>query len=1220
MKVKSVLMPDGKLKIIWKNEGLLFNSLKIEFLDLIEKYPMGMKEDLKNSVSPLSPILMVEPSYLKNLESNLYKDKSLLNIENESQLLLNKGSNQMLKFKNGLSKMLSGQSLKYQNIEKFGWKKDPDLLGKCLDTQIPLKEPWSQILIKDKIIEERIGKDIFFEKTNLDKYLLKSSIDRTLPFFKRLIPSTPEEYFKICFEMGDYKEKVEQVLIWNEWAIYQIIETRRWNKDLLTRDFVWYNQDYLPFYGPIPKDTNWDNLLKNELNSFKEIHLAQKILLNKKLPLSWYVIENENEFWNKEYQLFKKSHKVKIQEIENELYKHLNNLYNKEKKEWLRVYDLSRRIVNNTYNWEWADRYNEIEEHFIKNNGYSYRERIWEYDRYLTYLNQHWIGLEKVQSIEYKKRVIELELKWKKSADAIEKLKRDKLLLISNISKDLEENKIKKENLILNSSKEKENNEKFIEIKEKSNQNEISRKEEEKKISDISKLEKNTEDLKRILANRLEAKEKNPEVANKLENKGKNSEVSISYKDKGKNPEVYISYEDKGKNPEVEESIDESNELLNNKEFMDESELLDWIQTNQYSSVQAHSGWSTIPDDQIIPESSKDAEKRAKKYLNFLKEEKLREKKIGKSDNLDMELIKWDLYDPYIISTRQNKPLTINSSDWKETKLESVNTEMKKIDPLSLIGEKHNKSKSDKSLLYQEKVAKVNDKKQVRNLTDIVINEEKMPKVNNKKLLDVELEEKKKAEIELKKITLRKERKAHLAEVLSRGKEIPKYKYPGDDRFLDSDSEESVHEKKPNLYPDGYYLDPETDKITNKPKIIHDSYGSTLFSAPLPNPVIKAKTLTRVFLPPGHEWGLSSPIPSDYDLLSNRKYVTNSRYGPYGSERFIRNLLYNKEVSKLIDTDYKDGFLSVWKNNDVTQCTYALLDQRIPKMLQEDIYKQNFDIGNSRARFLDNDQEWDITKRIDKNKDEKKIIPEIEYKEDSYIEVNNNDEESYNDEEFNNPRWFKERTGEPRETVFIREGNTYLVARRNLEVDMKALEYLSKAVVNMFGEAHARIVRPDVNMWAAWTNAVNSRQFATRNQVLEFLKDRNWDKMNFIEALQYGTLDVYIRSEKFGQINLEISRDDQHATRGSLIAKDFVIRISTAKVIREEEMWLWKDNLKRVQKVAMPEEIESLKQKIANLERTHERVKYGLIRNNFIKERNLILPEELNKGNKPYSW
>jgi len=72
--------------------------------------------------------------------------------------------------------------------------------------------------------------------------------------------------------------------------------------------------------------------------------------------------------------------------------------------------------------------------------------------------------------------------------------------------------------------------------------------------------------------------------------------------------------------------------------------------------------------------------------------------------------------------------------------------------------------------------------------------------------------------------------------------------------------------------------------------------------------------------------------------------------------------------------------------------------------------------------------------------------------------------------------------------------------------------------------------------------------------VLEFLKGRNWEKMNFIEALQFGTLDVYIRAEKFGGINLEVTRDDQHLSRGSQAAKDYVIRISTAKLIREEEM------------------------------------------------------------------
>jgi hypothetical protein len=1169
-KMKSVLMPDGKLKYINKEEGLLLNSLKIELFDLIEKYPMGMKEDLRDS-------------YFKNPKFNLYKDELSLNFKKKSELLLDKESNQIYKLKDGLSKMLLGQTLINQDIDKYGLKKESKYFNKYFDSRIPLKEPWSLILTKSKMIE----------KTNLDEYLLKSNIDRTLPFFKRLVPSTPEEYFKICSEMRDYKEKAEQVLKWNEWAVYQILETHKWNKDSLTREFIWYNNNYLPFYGPVPKDINWDNLLKNELDSFKEIHLAQEIILNKKLPLSWYVIENENVFWNKEYELFQKSHKIKMQEIKNELYKHLNIIYNKEKEEWFRVYDISRRILNNTYNWEWADRYNEIEEHFIKNNGYSYRERIWEYDRYLVQLEQGWMGFEKGKISEYKKRIVELELKWKKSANAIEKLRQDRKFLASNINKDLEENKIKKENLVLDFSKE--SNEKSMVIKEKSNQNEINK--EEKKIPDISKLEKNTEDLKRILVNRLESKRTNSDIYNISEFKGKELEVSNKFKDKGKAPEI-------------EKPIDKSNELLEIEEYLDKTELFDWVQTNQYPS--RHNGWSTIPDDQIIPESSKDAERRAQKYLNFLREEKFREKVIGKSDNLDKELTGLNLYDPYIVSARKNKPITINSSDWKDTKLESTNIKTKRMDNLSLVNEKQNVLELDK-----KEIPKIHDKKQLR---DVALNNEEISEVKNKKLLNIELKEEKKSNVELQKASLRKERKTHLTEVLSRGKEIPIYKYRGDDRFLDSDSEESVHEEKFNLYPHGYYLDPETNKITNKPKIIHDSYGSTLFSAPLPDPVIKTKTMIRTFLPPGHEWTLSSRIPSDFALLNDPMYITNSRYGPYGSERFVRNLLYNKEVSRFVDTDYKDGFISIWKYNDVTQCTYAILDQRIPRMLQEDIHKQNYDMDISRSRYLDNDQEWDITKKIDKNESEKKITQKVEYEEDSNIGINNNDKESYNSEEFKSPRWFKERTGEPRETVFIREGNTYLVARRNIEVDVKALNYLSNAVINMFGEAHARLVRPDVNMWAAWTNTVNSRQIATRNQVLEFLKGRNWDKMNFIEALQYGTLDIYIRAEKFGEINLEIGRDDQHVSRGSQAAKDYVIRLSTAKLIREEEMWLWKDNLKKLEKIAMPDEIESLKQKIANIERTHERVKYGLIRNNFIKERNLILPEELNKGNKPYSW
>lgn len=1245
--LRPVLTPEGKIKLVEK-KGLFMNSLKIEGLNLIEKYPMGVKEIVKGSVKELPPISMIDYSFFEKMWPDLYKNELSSSFREESQLLFKDGSKEVLKLKNGLSKMLLGQNFKDKNYRKYEFKKELESLSKLLDVRIPLKEPWSDILIKDKCIEESIRGTIINTDYNKEEFSSRNVIDITLPYFSRLVPSSPEEYLKIYSEIKDYKEKAEQIIKWNEWAIYQIMETYKWNKDILTRNFVWYNKDYLPFYGPMLKNINWDDILKNELDSLNEICYAKEILLNKKLPLSWEVMKNENEFWDKEYNLFKKDQKMKMLELGNKLYEHLANLYNNEKKEWFRVYDLSRRIMNNNYNWEWADKYNEIEEHFLKNNGYSYRERIWAFDRYLTLLDQNWMNIEKGKSIEFKKRIEELELKWNKSFNSIEKLKQDVKLLSLDKPEDVKENIIKKENLILDSSKK--NNEKSIISKEKIIENKISKEEEDRKLSDILNLKKNTEDLKSILSNRLELKGKaKPELnfdtllshevnkslvnldntntknlnvfdTNMKRKKGNvkwdfsnmdedqklklfasgilsNSDIdrmftsNILSQEKGKGLEKDILYKDDDKVSELK-----SDESLDIEKYIDKDQLFNWVQSSKDKSDQ--SGWSITSNDQIIAESSKDAEIRAQKYLNFLREEKLREKSINKSINLETNLINSDLYDPEIIASRKNKPLTIVSNELRKTWLSKLDIKVE-------------------SELNKEIISEVNNKDKE---AIISIEEEKKIDKNKNKLMNIRLEEEKKSKIEMERALLRKKRKTHLSEILSRGKEVPIYKYRGDDRFLDSDSEESVHEEKPNLYQNGYYLDPETGKMTNKPKIIHDSYGSTLFSPALPDPVIKTKTQNRTFLAPGHEWAFSSSIPSDFDLLSNPLYVTNSRYGPYGSERFIRNLIYNKEIPKFIDTDYRDGFTSVWKNNDVTQCTYALLDQRIPKMLQEDIYKQDFDISISRARYLDNDQEWDITKKIEK-KDEitesEKIIQEIEYKENKDFDENIND----NSEEFSSPRWFKERTGEPRETVFIREGNTYLAAHRNIEVNRKALEYLSQAVIDMFGKAHGKIVRPDVNMWAAWTNAVNSRQIATRTQVLEFLKGRDWDRMNFIQALQFGTLDVYIRAEKFGEINLEVSRDDQHEiSRGSRNARDYVIRITTIKLVREEEMWLWKYNLKRLEKIGMPDEIESLKDKIASLERQHERVKYGLIRNKFIRERNLFLSEELGKNNKPYSW
>ena len=1185
MKFKSTLTSDGKLQLIKEEKVLSMNSLKIKLLDLIEKYPMGMKETNKRFNDSMPPILMIDPSCLKNIPQYLYKDILPICTKEQSELSFDNKLIKKLVLKNKLSDVLLEQYIEEKNTKKYTLVK-PEELAKLLDVKIVLRKPWSEALINSEYIE----KENFFGKIFSEKDLLINNIDRTLPFFKRLVPSSPLEYYKICDEMGQYKEKAEQIIKWNEWAIYQILEThsRVNNGNLVTRDFVWYNEDYTPFYGPLPNNIEWRKNIKNEFNSFKEVQYAQEILLKKELPISWQVIQYQNEFWDKEYKLFQKDYKTKMWEIENKLYDYLNNLYIDEKKEWLKIYDLSRRLINNTYNWEMASKYDEIEQFFLKENGYSYRERIWEFDKILARENQNWSRLGKVKSVEYKKRIAELDLKWEKSTNAVEKLRQNiksldleksKIEVIEEKNSSDKNNKVFKENDI-NSSLDKERNSFSLAYDNKNESFKNENKSSNIFISSGNKEENTimTESLNNIYENEV-------------------SSYALTNNEKGKYTEIKMK--DKGKSPEVQLSIDRSDEILNIEEFVDKNQLLSWVKNDQNSIN--HSGWSTIPDDQIIPESSKDAERRAKNYINYIKEEKM----FNKAKNYEEDLMQSNIYDYDIIASRRNKPLTIQSKEWKETVSDVSKSKLEDLDILLSNKKIQDISELDKSVLNKEKyiINKKNEKEESEiNIDLIKYNENKIrllyEKLVEEKKAKLELIEEKKAKLDLEKKISRKERKTNLTEVLTRGKEIPVYKYRGDDRFLDSDSEESVHEQKFDLYPEGHYLDPITNKVIKEEKIIQDSLGSTMLSPALPNPLIKPKI--RTFIPPGHEWGLSFPVPSDFVLLNDPMFITNSRYGPYGSERFIRNLLYNKEVPRNVDTDYRDGFISVWKNNDITQSAYALLDQRIPKMIQEDLNKQNFDIDNSRARYLDNDQEWDIMKKIDKN-DNKDIVIEKNDKKRNY-----------------NTKKVKERIGESRETIFIREGNTYLVARRNIEVDKKALEYLSKAVIDMFGEAHANIVRPDVNMWAAWTSGVNSRQIATRNQILEFLKGRNWGKMNFIEALQYGTLDVYIRTEKFGEINLEVSRDDQHVTRGNQAAKDYVIRISTAKLIREEEVWLWKKNLKRLEKIGMPDEIESLKEKIAEIERTHERVKYGLIRNNFIKERHLILPEELN--NKPYSW
>lgn len=435
MRSKPILMPDGKFKFIKKEEELLLNSLKIELFDLAEKYPMGMKEVIKNSNTELPSILLIEPSYMNKVLPYLHKNPLSWSFKEGSPVFYKNESKYMLKLKNGLSQMLYGQIIKDGNIERNGWKKEFELLHKLLDTHIQLKEPWSDVFVKEKLYKEE--KDIISGSTNTGRYLLNNSIDRTLPYFKRLIPVNSQEYLKICNEMNDYSSKAEQIIKWNEWAIYQILETYKYDKSLVKRDFVWYNKNYLPFYGPLPNNIDWANVLKSEFDSLKEVQSAQEIYLKRKLPLPWEVIQDNNEFWDKDYKLFQREQRIKMQKTQNELYSYLNNLYNNEKKEWLRVYDLARRIKNDTYNYEWADKYNEIEDFFFKENGYSYREKMWKYDRYMALLDQGWIRFEKGKSSEYKKRIAELELKWKKSADRLDKLKQNERLIESNKIKDL---------------------------------------------------------------------------------------------------------------------------------------------------------------------------------------------------------------------------------------------------------------------------------------------------------------------------------------------------------------------------------------------------------------------------------------------------------------------------------------------------------------------------------------------------------------------------------------------------------------------------------------------------------------------------------------------------------------------------------------------------------------------------------------------------------------
>jgi len=115
--------------------------------------------------------------------------------------------------------------------------------------------------------------------------------------------------------------------------------------------------------------------------------------------------------------------------------------------------------------------------------------------------------------------------------------------------------------------------------KEKKGEDEILEKLDEKKIPDISELKKNTDDLKSILFNRLELKDKTGlKSSSSSLLYSEINESLISSKDKGKSPEInelLISSKDKGKNPEIQESLNLQNKLSEIEEFSDRNQLFD---------------------------------------------------------------------------------------------------------------------------------------------------------------------------------------------------------------------------------------------------------------------------------------------------------------------------------------------------------------------------------------------------------------------------------------------------------------------------------------------------------------------------------------------------------------------------------------------------------------------------------------------------------------------
>jgi len=104
-------------------------------------------------------------------------------------------------------------------------------------------------------------------------------------------------------------------------------------------------------------------------------------------------------------------------------------------------------------------------------------------------------------------------------------------------------------------------NEKYVMSKEKKGEDEILEKLDEKKIPDISELKKNTDDLKSILFNRLELKDKTGL---------KSSSSSLLYSEIN---ESLISSKDKGKNPEIQVSLNLQNKLSEIEEFSDRNQL-----------------------------------------------------------------------------------------------------------------------------------------------------------------------------------------------------------------------------------------------------------------------------------------------------------------------------------------------------------------------------------------------------------------------------------------------------------------------------------------------------------------------------------------------------------------------------------------------------------------------------------------------------------------------